>query len=146
MSSFVVPLLGVVDACGWTVEFVGIIGGCCFHVAVNLQPPVAIRRIRGSHLFSQGLQGKHRPAIAFHAGVSSSLWISITSCRGSGTSITGRSGAGAAFALALASGFTVGTAAFEGAQLGVGDTHLVALVDLVGVAGEGIGVVGALVL
>lgn len=140
MSSFVVPLLGVVDACGWTVEFVGIIGGCCFHVAVNLQPPVAIRRIRGSHLFSQGLQGKHRPAIAFHAGVSSSLWISITSCRGSGTSITGRSGAGAAFALALASGFTVGTAAFEGAQLGVGDTHLVALVDLVGVAGEGIGV------
>ena len=89
--------------------------------------------------------GQLWPAIAFHAGVSS-LWISITSCRGSGTSITGRSGAGAAFALALASGFTVGTAAFEGARLGVGDTHLVALVGLVGVAGEGIGVVGALVL
>ena len=44
--------------------------------------------------------------------------------------------------MAFAIGFTTGTAASEGAKLGVGDTLLVALVDLVGVCGAGVGVVG----
>ena len=48
--------------------------------------------------------------------------------------------------MAFAMGFTTGTAASEGAKLGVGDTLLVALVDLVGVGGACVGVVGVVVL
>ena len=43
-------------------------------------------------------------------------------------------------------GFTTGTAASDGAKLGVGDTLLVALVVLVGVGGACVGVAGAVVL
>ena len=60
----------------------------------------------------------------------------------SGRTIAGTSGTGAALTLAFAMGFTTGTTASEGAKLGVGDTLLVALVDLVGVCGAGVGVVG----
>ena len=119
---------------------VDIFGVCRIHVAVSLQPVAT--RPTGSHLFSQGLQSIPQASYpARGVGLSPSEWISIT-WGASGTSITGRLGAGAAFALAFAAAVANTS---EAAKLGVGDTLLVALVDLVGVAGA-VGVVGALVV